>query len=130
MKSNRTKQLQKRLATLRILDVVILALPVLVYFVIGMASGEMIVVKKVALLGSFVAALALTGLNVIFKFHLKSPIWILLLGIYYAIGNILPLIVILAISTILDELLLSPAIKRNKMKLISNREIDKREESE
>lgn len=127
-KSQRTKKLQARLRILRAIDIVIIALPVLVYFVIGVANGDIVTVeKKVALVGAFVVALIFTGVNIVMKMHLKSPIWIAVLGIHFALGNIMPLIWCLAVSTVLDEIVLSPLIKRTKSQVISNKEIDKRE---
>lgn len=78
-------------------------------------------------LGAFsIIAILLTVVNLIFKFRLRSPIWLVVLGIYLAIETILPLILCLAIGTVLDEFVFSPLHKRFKAKYTINAEIDKR----
>lgn len=75
-----------------------------------------------------VIALVLVIINMLFKFKLRSPIWIIVLGCYIAVDNIIPLLVCISLATILDEFILTPVIKKTKVQYISNREIDKREE--
>lgn len=127
MKSQRTKDLSTRLFFLRLIDVVLLVTPVLVYFFKALFADGL-AYQKVALMGMLVIALVLTGVNILFKFHLKSPIWVILIGIYIALKNILPLIVLLAVSICLDELVFVPFIKKTKTQLVANKEIDLRTE--
>ena len=59
---------------------------------------------------------------------MRSTIWILLLGIYICLDNIMPVLLTIAIGTITDELILTPLHKKYKQLAIINSEIDKRED--
>lgn len=73
-----------------------------------------------------ITAVLLCGINVIFKHHIRSPLWIFVLGIYACLDNIQGLLVTIAICTIIDESIISPLYKRYKEKYIINKELDKR----
>lgn len=92
--------------------------------VVGFIEGE--TVEKLTLGMTFIAAGILTVINVLFKYHIRSTIWILVLGIYFCLDSILPLICMIAVGTILDEFILTPLHKKYKNKAIINREIDRR----
>ena len=71
--------------------------------------------------------LILTAFNVIAQKKLRCPIWIVLIGLYVAIRDyLMPLIIILAITSILDDLVFTPIISYYRTKLISNKAIDER----
>ena len=71
-------------------------------------------------------ALILTALNFFMKYHIRSTIWFLLLGIQICLQNIVTLILIIAICTIIDEFVLTPLKKKFKDKYTINKEIDRR----
>ena len=108
----------------RALQILILLLPIIVYAVMGFVNGE--VTEKITLGISLTVALILFVINIVFKFHLRSCLWIMVLGIYFCIDNIMPLLLIVAIGTIVDEFLLTPLYKSFKNKATINKEIDKR----
>ena len=123
-KSDITKKYSSLYKLYLALSIIVTIVPVIVYIALGLANGE--IHQKVVLGVTLVIAMLLTGINVVFKFHIRSVIWILVLGIYICLDNILPLLLIIAIGTILDEFVLTPLYKsyRNKAKI--NLEIDKR----
>lgn len=123
--SERTIQLKNRLLYLRFLDIMMLVSPFFYYFVSGLIVGEA-VIQKVALVSSVMIAGLVCLVNTIFKFHLRFPLWIALIGIHVALGNVLPLLVITAVFSGIDEMLLTPLIKKTKAALIANKEMDKR----
>ena len=82
--------------------------------------------KKVTLVSTTMLSLVLIGVNFIFKFHLRSPLWIMLIGIHVVMDNVIVLITLLAITSLIDELFLTPWIKSTKARLITNKEIDLR----
>lgn len=106
------------------LSIMALIVPILVYSIIGFVDGT--VKEKLTLGITLVVAIMLTIINLIFKFHIRSVIWIIVLGIYFCIDNIMPLLLTVAISTILDEFILTPLYKNYRAKAKINREIDKR----
>ena len=123
--SERTEKLKSKLFWLRFADLFMLITPFFYYFVAGLVQGEA-VVQKVALVSSVMIAAVVCIINVLFKYHLRSPFWIALIGIHVALGNVLPLLIITASFSVIDEFFLSPWIKKTKAQLITNKEIDLR----
>lgn len=123
-----TKKYKKRAKILNILSFIVLFVPLIVYVVMAFASGDITVSKKVVLGFSLIFALVLTVINALTKFRIRSTIWIVLLGIYYCLNNILPLLLMIAVGTITDEFILSPLQKKYKRLYEINNEIDKRNE--
>ena len=99
-------------------------IPLVIYTIKGFCEGTP--GSKVTLGVCFTTALILTIINVVFKYHMRSTIWILMIGLYVAVDNIIPLLIILAISTIIDEFILTPLSRHYKAKYTINKEIDKR----
>jgi hypothetical protein len=126
-----TKKSRTLLWTWRIIDWICLFLPLIVYVVIGLASGNVTTSAKVGLVGMLFLALVFTCINVIAQKNLRAPIWCLLLGIYIAMDKwLLPLIVILAVTSILDDVLFSPIIHYYYTQTVASKTIDKREAAE
>ena len=93
----------------------------------ALSMGEVLIVQKFALVSSVLVALLLTAFNFLAQRNLRAPIWIILLGLYFAIAEyLMPLIVMLAITSILDDLVFRPLIAHYKVKLISSKTIDER----
>ena len=108
-----------------ILSFVVIYIPVFVYVVKGYIEAEL-TTEKVGLTCTIMISIILVSINFIFKYHIRSTLWILLLGIYYCLDNILLMIILIAMGTILDEFLLTPLKKSFKNKYTINKEIDKR----
>lgn len=106
------------------LSILVLVAPLAYYSVVGFIEGE--TTEKFTLGLTFVIAAILFVINILFKFHIRSTIWVLVLGIYFCLDNILPLIFMVAIGNILDEFLFTPLHKHYKSKASINKEIDKR----
>lgn len=106
------------------LSILVLVAPLAYYSVVGFIEGE--TTEKFTLGMTFVIAAVLFVINILFKFHIRSTIWILVLGIYFCLDNILPLIFMVAVGNILDEFLFTPLHKHYKSKASINKEIDKR----
>ena len=129
--SNYTKICRIKLWLYRILDLLILFAPVAIYVVIALTKDGVTTTGKVSVVGTVCIALILSLFNIIAQKRLRCPIWILLIGLYIAIKELLlPLIIILAIVTILDDLLLTPLITYYRSKLIANKAIDERMEED
>lgn len=123
-KSAITKKYEKLSAFYFMLSIVVTFLPVLIYLILAFTRGT--VTQKVTLGITFTVAVLLVIVNLIFKFHIRSILWIVVLGIYFCIKNIMPLLLLVAIGTILDEFILTPLHKMYKNKKNINLEIDKR----
>lgn len=123
-KSDITKKYQRLSILFQALSILVLVSPLAYYTIYGFINGE--VTEKLTLGVTFVVACILLVINVLFKYHIRSTIWILVLGIYFCIDNILPLLLMVAIGTILDEFVLTPLYKMYHNKCTINKEIDKR----
>ena len=122
-----TKECRFKLWFFRILDWICLAAPLIIYVIIALSSGQAVVAQKVAVVSTTMVALILTAFNVISQKKLRCPIWIVLIGLFVAVRDyLMPLIIILAITSVLDDLVFTPLISYYKTKLISNKAIDER----
>lgn len=100
--------------------------PILIYVIKAFVDKDVQEVDKYTLGIMCSVALVITLINIVAKLHLRCIPWILLLGIYLCLKNITTLLVIMAITTIVDELVLTPLHKSFKNKYTINKEIDKR----
>lgn len=100
--------------------------PILIYVIKAFVDKDVQAVNKYTLGIMCSLALIVTLINIVAKLHLRCIPWILLLGIYLCLKNITALLVIMAITTIVDELVLTPLHKSFKNKYTINKEIDKR----
>ena len=117
-----TKKYKIKLNICRLLSFTLTVLPVIIYTIMGFMDGT--IGEKVSLGICVVLALIFVLINIMFKYHIRSPLWILLIGIYVCIDNIIPLLIIMAATTIIDEFVLVPLINKYKNKYIINKEID------
>ena len=124
--SERTEKLKNKLFWLRFASCIILVTPIFYFFVSALAAGGVEAWKKVTLVSTAMISLALIGINFVFKFHLRSPLWVAMIGIHVVLDNVVVLLVLLAITSILDEFILTPWIKHVKVQVITNKEIDLR----
>lgn len=99
-------------------------MPLLVYVILAFIEGEPM--EKFTMGCMVTVALVFVMLNVIMKYNIRSTVWVLILGIYLCLDNITPLLIIMAVSTILDEFVVSKLANKYKGQFIINKEIDKR----
>lgn len=123
--SEYTEKLKSKLFWLKFITFILLATPLFYFFVSCLASGAESW-KKVTLVMTALISLMMIGLNIILKFHLRSPLFFMLIGIHVIMDNVMVLLVLLAITSLLDEVFLTPWIKKVKTQLIANKEMDKR----
>lgn len=118
----------KRLSLLfAVLSGAVTVLPLLVYVAYAFVAGGVSEKITLGLVGTVAVILCLV--NVVMKLSLRSPLWILLLGVYHCMGSLEVLLLILAGGSILDELVFTPLHNKYKAKAVINGEIDSREES-
>lgn len=122
--SNLTKQLRAKYWIIKTIDLILLFAPIIIYFFIAMADNGVTTMQKAGLVGSVVVAIILTLFNILTRHHLRSPLWIVLLGLYVAIDYLLPLIIIIAVVTVLDEFVLQPYLKKCTIKLEASKVYD------
>lgn len=123
-RSSSTKKYARLTVIFTLLQILVLLGPITFYLISGFISAE--VTSKLVLGSTFIIAALIGLISICTKLHLRSPLWIMVLGINTVINSIIPLVLMVAIGTILDEFLLSPLKNRYKEKRNINREIDKR----
>lgn len=119
-------QKYKRLYVLFTTFSIVCTLGPLFYYIISALCSLALTHEKVVLVGTIFIALILTILNIFFKYHIRSTLWILVLGIYVCIDKILAMLILIAIGTILDEFIFTPLKNKYKSKKNISTEIDKR----
>ena len=125
--SDFTKVCRLKLWLYRIIDWILLFMPVIVYVVIALCDEGVTTVGKVSVVGTVAVAAILALFNIIAQKRLRCPIWIVLIGLYIAIRDyLLPLVIIMAVVSICDDLILTPLISYYRSKLIANKAIDER----
>lgn len=122
--SDVTKNYKTKYTIFNILSICLTLLPMLIYVIIGFSQGS--VQEKVVLGLTTFVAIALSVINLLFKYSIRSTIWILLIGVYVCLDKITTLLIIIAICTIVDEFIITPLKKKYKEKYKINKEIDAR----
>lgn len=98
--------------------------PIVAYTIIGFSQGT--TGQKFALGIMLTMALALGVINVLKKLSLRSTTWLMVLGISICLNKITDLLIVMAVTTIIDELVIVPINRYCREKLSINKEIDKR----
>ena len=124
--STMTKKYKKLSILTFLLSAICSLCPILIYVIKAFVDKDVKEVNKYTLGIMCSVALVITLINIVAKLHLRCIPWILLLGIYLCLRDITTLLVIMAITTIIDELILMPLHKSFKNKYTINKEIDKR----
>ena len=125
--SNFTKRVRRRLWIVRALDWAFVTLPVVGYVLFGLFSNDVETVKKVVLISTCIIAGIISVTNVFMRQRLRCVVWILIIGLYVAVRDLLlPLIIIMAATSIADDVVFSPLIAYYQAKLASSKTIDQR----
>lgn len=122
--SQATKELKRKKNFFHLLSWILAFLPISIWFIIAMVKSTE--ATKTALALTLVVAVLFFFANLILKYHIRSTVWILLIGIYVALRNITPLLIIISVCTILDEFFATPMYKHYKARYKINKEIDSR----
>lgn len=92
----------------------------------GIEIGEKATVDLTFLVIMTGLAAILTLVGIFRKYVYRSIPYFMILGIYFLLETIVPLIITMAVCTILDELIFTPCYSYYKNLYVINREIDKR----
>lgn len=86
--------------------------PIIVFCCIGIFNNSIHVSNKLVLTSTIIIALFLTIINSIKKYNLRSPFFIVLLGLYVVLKEVVPFMIVLSCCVIIDEFLVTPNIKK------------------
>lgn len=121
---DKTIRLRRSKIILGIISLLLCYAPLLVALITGFSYSDN-ERGKVTLSICCIVALLLTLINIISKYSVRSTMWVLLLGAYAVIEDVMPYLIAIAICTIIDEFIITPLYKSVKNRYIINREIDK-----
>lgn len=99
--------------------------PFTIYAFIALVDSTLIY-QKIALSMTVLVVAILSLVALVNKVAMKSRLWIVLVGIYVCLGEIITPLIIIAVSQVLDELIVAPLHNSYKDKKTINKEIDKR----
>lgn len=119
-----TKKYKNRAKWCNFISISLLVVPLIIYAIMGFINGS--IGQKTALGMTLIVCLIFVIMNSVFKYHIRSTIWIMLLGIQICLTNITSLLIIIALATMMDEFIFEPLAKKYKQKYLINNEIDKR----
>lgn len=122
----RTIKLKRSFTALVIISALLNVFPVMFYMVKAMLCDTLII-EKFALVSSVLLAFLLSIIALCNRITFRSSLWLILLGLWLALDNIMTPLLIIAICQVVDELFITPIRKRCKAKLIVNKELDLRE---
>ena len=120
-----TSKYKRRYIALLFISIFLNVFPVLFYTIKAFIESEAIM-TKVTLCSTIFIVLILTFVSLVSKVSLRSTLWILTIGIYFCIDNIIDMIILVAAFQITDEMIISPVKKITKNKLRIHKELDKR----
>lgn len=99
--------------------------PLITFIIMGYSQGTEMK-EKLCLTMTLITAIILSLIAIMRKIHLRSTVYIVMIGLWVALDKLLPFIITIGICTILDELIFTPLHKRWKEDYHTNKQIDKR----
>lgn len=125
MKSKRTKKNQVGYYITSALSILLWLAPIAIYLFTAIMTSTF-VYQKVALSMSILCVIIMTIVALTNKIALRSRFWVLLIGLYACLQNIMTPIIVFAVCQVIDELIVDPLKHRFKEKYHINKEIDLR----
>lgn len=98
--------------------------PIVAFFIYGLVLGSPSTHYTVALVG--IVGIVLGIISLISKFHWRTPLIIIIGGLYFAITQFAVVLITISICIVLDELIFTPLYHHYKSKTQINKEIDRR----
>ena len=123
--SKRTKSFKIKAIIFTALSIILSIGPLVAYSILAFKShaGN---TEKCLLLSFISFGVILSVVCLINKYTPRCRIWLILIGLYICLENILGCILVIAITQILDEIVICPLAKSFRSKYRINKEIDKR----
>lgn len=120
-----TEKYKKLTIIFGLLSLLALIAPILLYGGEAILGGGLAIQKVTLVFSVFVSAL-FTLIAALRKVSIRSSLWVMVIGFYFALDNVLPFLLTVAVCQLLDELAFTPLMKHYKQKYLTNKEIDKR----
>ena len=99
--------------------------PFAIYAFIALINSTLLYQKTVLCMTVFIVGI-MSLITLFQEVAMKSRLWIVLVGIYVCLGQIITPLIIIAVCQVLDELIVAPLHDSYRDKKSINKEIDKR----
>lgn len=126
MRSKRTKRYLGLYILFFVLSIITTFAPLVAITMMAIVQSNGIVITQIGLVSSVFVTAICCCLNFLFKTEFKAYIWAVLLAVYMALDNFLFVLVLLTITSFVDEMIFNPAAKAFKSRYVINKEIDHR----
>lgn len=123
--SDITKKYKALYWVFAILSFCLTFVPFFVYLAIGYLQAT--TAQKVVMSALTIAAIIISLIGIFSKYTFRGVGYIIIIALYISLAKVAIPILIIAICTIIDELIVCPLKKNFREKFRINREIDKRE---
>ena len=124
-----TKKYKRRYRFCSLMSLLCEVLPLAIFVIIGLTNGDIHKGQKVFLGFTVIVGSMLMGINTLRKYKLRSPLFIMLIGLAYALTSLVPLMLTISLSCIADEFLFTPLKEKYKQLFTINKQIDIRTEA-
>jgi hypothetical protein len=124
-KSKKTRNNQICYVILSVLSVMLWIGPIGIFGYLAIIQGTFLY-QKISLSVTFLIVVIMTIINVTTRLAMRSRLWIMLIGLYICLHNIMLPIIVFAVCQTVDELIVSPLKVYFKTKYKINKEIDGR----
>lgn len=124
--NTRTKKMLIAAVILTALSAMLSIGPLIVYAVKSFTENSATTGEKCILMSMICVGVILSLICVINKYTPRCRIWLILIGFYVCLDNIIGCILIIACTQILDELVVHPLARSFRAKYTINKEMDKR----
>lgn len=123
-KSNLTKKYGRLALIFTLLSLLCFLGPLTYYVVAGFATATL-VIQKITLTAAVLFALMATVICAWRRWAFRSKVWVVILALYFIVGNFIGMILAFAITQIVDELILSKLAHHYRRKYDSCKDTDK-----
>lgn len=120
-----TKKYRIIAVLLLIISILFNVAPLAAYTITGLVEADL-TTEKVALTSTIFVVAILSVVAWVNKTTMRSRVWIVMLGLYFCLDSFITPLLIIAITQILDEWIISPLHKYYRNKYRINKEMDHR----
>lgn len=125
VKSKRTKTCGFWRIIFKILSVFCFIIPLAVFAGVALAEG-VLAVEAFSIAASVIVTGIISLVCIVNKTVMRSKIWIFIIVLYLVLEHFLPVLLVVSICQIMDELIFTPLYNHFRTLYLANKEIDRR----
>ena len=125
VKSKRTKKCGFWSIIFKVLSVLCFLIPVCVFAGVALAEG-VLAVEAFTICASVIVTGIISLVCIVNKTVMRSKIWIFIIVLYLVLEHFLPVLLVVSVCQILDELIFTPLYNHFRTIYLANKEIDRR----